>query len=155
MPPPQDFGKIASLPSADGPISHIKPNQNNYILTLEISGCFYLSEAFSTDKTDCDFTICSQSKIQIVICSQNSQSELQILHSADNLDHCFSKYSAHTPWGYAKFLRGMQLAKKKQKKNNLTRGTSNFVYILAIVYLVLVTEKVYLKCFVDKMGYSV
>ena len=59
----------------------------------------------------------------------------------------FSNYGTRTPWGYG--------AGQEKITESLYSRTGNFIYILAIVYLVLVTEKWYLKCFVGKKGYSV
>jgi hypothetical protein len=53
------------------------------------------------------------------------------------------------------FLGGMRPTNKKIKiKQPCNSRTGNFIYILAIVYLVPVNEKGYLKCIVDKNGYS-
>ena len=56
------------------------------------------------------------------------------------------------PNGGTKFFLGVTWPAKRKIKQPFHFRTSNFVYILAIVNLVPVTEKGFLKCFVGKMG---
>jgi len=67
---------------------------------------------------------------------------------AENITWSFRIICTRIPWGCAKFFRRYTTGQKKKIKQL-------FKFILAIVYLVLVTEKGYLKCFVGKKRYSI